>query len=54
MRHFIVKCRVCGAVQGQCRCPGPKSVDLVTCDECREKEENHEEDLEVVTCQLTD
>lgn len=39
MSHFIEKCRMCGAVQAQCRCPSPeKVVRYVTCEKCRDKQ----------------
>lgn len=42
MRCFVVVCRECEKVLGQCGCDRPKIVDYITCDDCRdEKEINH-------------
>lgn len=36
--HYIDKCRECGAVVRQCRCPSPsKTVKLVVCPSCADK-----------------
>jgi hypothetical protein len=47
MSHFIEKCRECGAVISQCRCPSKdKEVRFGLCDDCKEatnKEEKREE-----------
>ncbi len=33
MNHFIKKCRECGTIIAQCRCPGPgKTVELGVCE----------------------
>ncbi len=39
MSHFIRKCKVCGVVVAQCRCPDRnKFVELVVCDNCIDKD----------------
>ena len=37
MGHFKRECKECGRIVAQCRCPGPKSTEYVTCDECKKK-----------------
>lgn len=37
--HYIEKCRECGTVVSQCRCPARDKVErLVTCENCKTKE----------------
>jgi len=39
MGHFIEKCKLCGAVIAQCRCPSKdKAVRYGICKECKAKE----------------
>ena len=33
-QHFIVKCRTCGTIITQCRCPGPKLEVFSVCETC--------------------
>lgn len=33
--HFVEKCKSCGIVISQCRCPGPKLVKHGLCDACK-------------------
>lgn len=43
--HFIEKCRKCGRVIAQCRCPSKdKSVIFSICFECLKKGENEQVD----------
>lgn len=32
--HFVIKCETCSVVISQCRCIGPKTVELGLCDNC--------------------
>jgi hypothetical protein len=32
--HFKRVCRICGKVIAQCRCPGPKALEMGLCDGC--------------------
>lgn len=33
-QHYRRKCRVCGDVYAQCRCPGPKRTEIGICPAC--------------------
>jgi hypothetical protein len=35
--HFIKKCKYCGTVMSQCRCPGEKRLELGVCQNCEDK-----------------
>lgn len=40
--HFIEKCKECGKVIIQCRCPDPnKKVILSTCEDCKSGKGNN-------------
>lgn len=39
LMHFIIKCKNCGHIVSQCRCPGPKQTRYVDeCAMCKVKE----------------
>jgi hypothetical protein len=35
--HYLVKCSSCGSILNQCRCTGPKTIILATCDRCKDQ-----------------
>jgi hypothetical protein len=38
--HFIIKCKKCKTVTGQCRCPSKdKSVQWIVCAKCEGRQE---------------
>lgn len=46
MEHFIEKCKLCGAVINQCRCPSKdKEIRYGVCVACAKKKDTYEKDL---------
>lgn len=53
--HFVIKCKECGAVIAQCRCPDPnKPVKYEVCEKCKQGVKQPKSNLEKAMDYLTE